>query len=132
MNGSSFRKDFRLYFYCKPLFLKRGIRRLLITGTVYLHVSYYSNSQKPSTENPFEDDVLTPLHFSPFRIWAQKLRRAYLIVVVMLCIVLVMVYCTLAFILIYSVRGIGIVLVNACNNVYIYVCIYMDVLFMSF
>ncbi|QHN78167.1 uncharacterized protein DS421_19g659050 [Arachis hypogaea] len=42
----------------------------------------------------------------------------------MLCIVLVMVYCTLAFILIYSVRGIGIVLGNACNIIYICVYIY--------
>ena len=49
----------------------------------------------------------------------------------MLCIVLDYYFCTLAFILIYSVRGIGIVLDNVCNIIYIYVCIYMDVLFMS-
>ncbi|QHO33882.1 uncharacterized protein DS421_9g262180 [Arachis hypogaea] len=42
----------------------------------------------------------------------------------MLCIVLVMVYCTLAFILIYSVRRIGIVLDNACNIIYMYMYIY--------
>ena len=39
------------------------------------------------------------LWFCVLRIWAQKLRRVHL-VVEMLCIVLVMAYCTLAFILI--------------------------------
>ncbi|XP_025609654.2 uncharacterized protein [Arachis hypogaea] len=54
------------------------------------------------------------------RIWAQKSRRVHLYIVVMLCIVLVMDYCTLAFILLFFVRGIGIVLSNACN-IYIYI-----------
>ncbi|QHO07811.1 uncharacterized protein DS421_14g467000 [Arachis hypogaea] len=64
-----------------------------------------------------------------FEDMAQKLRRAYLIVVVMLCIILVMVYCTLAFILICSVRGIGIVLDNAYNIIYVYKCIYVCTLY---
>ncbi|XP_072090429.1 uncharacterized protein [Arachis hypogaea] len=63
------------------------------------------------------------------RIWAQKLRRAYLIVIVMLCIVLVMVYCTLAFILIYSVTGIGIVLDTACDIIYKYMYLYGCILY---
>ncbi|RYR28684.1 hypothetical protein Ahy_B01g052834 [Arachis hypogaea] len=67
------------------------------------------NSQKPPTENPFEDDVLTPPTFFPFQDMGAEVTKS-LFVIEMLCIVLEYYFCTLAFILIYSVRGIGIVL----------------------
>ncbi|XP_057724486.1 uncharacterized protein LOC130940384 [Arachis stenosperma] len=57
------------------------------------------------------------LWFCVLRIWTLKSRRVYLVVVVMFCIALVIDYCSLAFIFIHSVRGIGIVLVDACKTI---------------
>ena len=60
-----------------------------------------------------------------------EVTKSLFVVVEMLCIVLVMVYCTFAFILIYSVRGIGTVLDSACNIIYVYKCIYVCTLYES-
>ena len=91
----------------------------------YLHVSYYSNSQKPSTENPFEDDVLTPPTFFPFQDMGAEVTKSLFNCCcdALYCFSYGLLYPRLY--LDISVRGIGIVLDYVCNITYIYMYVYI-------